>query len=253
MCRQVREKSLETELTAKMTDTIDVEGVRLGPSTDYVALLRRQLKYGSVWNEIGDPGPEEGIWRVFEAASGTPVEKGLVKAVTELLTDSDIDVRSGAVGLAQDYAEKMDPAELLQILERNQPLFEGIKPTDSRGDSPDLAWGLIRAMTANTGHNSHVLARLRKAAFDTENGFSVLGGLAADDPEWIIAQARAVVSNDPVKARIILANLPEGQSRERFVKALAGEPASFRQELVRVIADKVTSPAERERLRSILA
>jgi hypothetical protein len=235
-----------------MTDTIEVEGVRLGPATDYVALLRRQLKHGTVWNEIGDPGPEEGIWRLFEAASGTPIEKRLLDAVMELLTDADIDVRSGAVGLAQDYAEKMDPTALLQILERNQPLFDGIKPTDSRADSPDLAWGLLRALTANTGQDSHVLAALKKAAFDTENGSTVLGGLAADDPEWIIGQARHVVSNDPAKARIIMANLPRPQSRERFVKALAEESASFREELARIIADKVENPEERERLRSLL-
>jgi hypothetical protein len=234
-----------------MTDTIEVEGVRLGPATDYVALLRRQLRYGTVWNEVGDPGPEEGVWRVFEAASGTPIEKRLVEAVTELLTDPSVDVRSGAVGLAQDYAEKMDPTALLQILERNQALFDGIKATN-RADSPDLAWGLLRAMTANTGHDSGVLARLKKAAFDSEYGSTVLGGLAADDPEWTIAQARYLVSGDPLKARIILANLPSKQSRERFVRALAGEPASFREELIRVIGDKVENPAERERLKSIL-
>jgi hypothetical protein len=236
-----------------MTDTIEVGGVRLGPTTDYVALLRRQLKHGTVWNEIGDPGPEEGIWRVFDAASGTPIEKRLVDAVTELLTDADVSVRSGAVGLAQDFAEKMNPIALLQILERNRGLYDRIKPTDGRVDTPDLAWGLLRAMTANTGKDPHVLARLKRAAFDTENGSSVLGGLAADDPKWTIAQARHLVSNDPVKARIILANLPGEQSRQGFVRALAGEPASFRQQLIRVIADKVENPAERERLNSILA
>ena len=235
-----------------MADTIVVEGVPLGPSTDIAELLRRQLKYGSVWNEIGDPGPEEGIWRVFEAASGTPVEKKLVGAVVELLTDSDVNVRSGAVGLAQDFPEKMDPRVLLQILERNQTLFEGVKPTNSRADAPDLAWGLLQAMTANTGGDSSVLARLKKAAFDTENGFTVLGGLAADDPEWVIGQARSLVSDDPVKARIIIGNLPGSQPRERFVKALAGEPAPFREQLVRIIADKIENPAERERLKSIL-
>ncbi len=235
-----------------MTDTIEVEGVRLGPATDYVALLRRQLRYGTVWNEVGDPGPEEGIWRVFEAAAGTPIEKRLVEGVTELLTDPNVEVRSGAVGLAQDYAEKMDPTALLQILERNQPLFDGVKATN-RADSPDLAWGLLRAMTANTGHDPRVLARLRKAAFDSEYGSTVLGGLAADDPEWIIAQARHVVSSDPTKARIILANLPGEQSRERFVRAFAGEPASFRGQFIGVIADKVENPAERERLKSLLA
>jgi hypothetical protein len=46
------------------------------------------------------------------------------------------------------------------------------------------------------------MTRLKRAAFDTENGFSVLGGLAADDPEWIIAQARQVVSHDPMKAAL---------------------------------------------------
>jgi hypothetical protein len=146
----------------------------------------------------------------------------------------------------------MEPTELLQILERNQRLFEGVKPTGSRGDAKDLAWGLLQALTGNTGRDPRVLARLKKAAFDTENGFTVLGGLAADDPDWIIAQARHVVSDDPVKARIIMANLPGQQQRERFVKALAGGPASFREQLVRVIADKVESPAERERLNSVL-
>ena len=236
-----------------MTDTIGMESERLGPAADYVALLRRQLKYGTVWNEVGDPGPEEGVWRLFEATSGTPIEQRLVDAVTELLTDADVDVRSGAVALAQDYAEKMNPSTLLRILERNPALFDGIKPTDSRSDSPDLAWGLLRAMTANTGHDPQVVARLRTAAFDTENGSTVLGGLAADDPEWTIAQAQHLVSSDPTKARIIIANLPGEQSRERFVKALVGEPASLRQELVRVIADKITNSAERERLNSMLA
>ena len=235
-----------------MADTIEVEGVRLGPSTDYATLLRRQLKHGSVWNEVGDPGPEEGIWRVFDAASGTPVEKRLVNAVIELLTDSDVDVRSGAVGLAQDYAEKMDPTALLQILERNQSLFEGVKPTDSRADAPDLAWGLLQALTANTGKDSRVIARLKRAAFDTENGFTVLGGLAADDPEWIVAQAHNVVSADPIKAGIIVTNLPGAERREQFVKALAAEPAPFRKELMGIIADKVKNPTERERLNSIL-
>jgi hypothetical protein len=36
------------------------------------------------------------------------------------------------------------------------------------------------------------------------------------------------------------------------VKALAEESASFREELARIIADKVENPEERERLRSLL-
>ena len=236
-----------------MRDSVEIDGIRLGPATDLAALLRRQLKHGSVWNEVGDPGPEEGLWRVFDAAEGTAVEQRLLRTVVELLTDPDVEIRSGAVGLAQDYAEKLDPSVLLQILEKNPLLFEGVKPVGSRSDGPDLAWGLLHALTANTGRDPKVLARLKKAAFDVDNGFSVLGGLAADDPKWVVAQAAAVTGDDSEKARIILANLPTPQIRERFVRTMSGQPVTFKRALADVIGEEIKNLEERKRLAAILA
>src|SRR5438477_1367856 len=107
-------------------DKLVVDGVELGPSTDYVSVLRRQLKNGSVWNAVGDSGPEEGLWRVIDRAAGTTVASQLFSSLLALMTDTDVEVRSGAVGLALDYAEDLDPTSLLTLLRDHPSLYVGV-------------------------------------------------------------------------------------------------------------------------------
>lgn len=237
---------------SKLPDSFSFDGVQLGPSTDYVRLVREQLKSGSIWPS-GDSGAHQGIRRVIDAADGTSAERRLLDALLELLGDEDPAVRTGAVHLAWDYADKVDPEILLKALDDHPGLYEGVKPTDlPQSYMPDLAWGLIQAMNASPQPGAQVITRLRRAAEDPVNGFRVFGGLAAHDPDWLIDHASTLVSHQPVRARIILANLKTPKRREQFVRAIANEPAGFRQELVPIIAEKVKNPAERERLNSIL-
>ena len=238
---------------AGLPDSFSFDGVQLGPSTDYVELVREQLRSGSVWPS-GDSGPHQGVRRVIDAAEGTSAERHLLDALLELLGDEDIAVRSGAIHLAWDYADKVDAETLLHALNEHPGLYEGVKPVDlPESYMPDLAWGLIQAMNASPRPDGQVIARLRQAAEDPDNGFRVFGGLAAHDPDWLIDHAPALVSHQPVRARIILGNLKTPKQRERFVRALANEPANFRQELVGAIAEKVANSAEGERLKSIVA
>jgi len=233
-------------------DTLIVDGVELGPSTDYASLLRRQLKHGSIWNEVGDSGPEEGLWRVFDHAIGTGVARRLFAALLELMAESDAEVRSGAVGLALDYAENLDPAKLLALLTENPSLYIGVKPTGTRKGSPDLAWTLRQAMAGHTARNPEVIQYLRDASRDPDNGFRLLGGLALDDAEWIIKNAPEVVAGQNQRSRPILTNLRSASQRERFIQALAKEPKTFRNELLGLIDSKVKDPAEKEKLKGML-
>jgi hypothetical protein len=229
------------------------DGMQLGPSTDYLQLVREQLKNGSVWPS-GDSGPHQGVRRVIDAAEGTSVERRLLDALLKLLADEDTAVRTGAVHLAWDYADKVNPGILLQALNDHPSLYEGVKPIDlPQSYMPDLAWGLLQAMNASPRPDGQVIARLRMAAEDPVNGFRVFGSLAAHDPDWLIDHASALVSHQPLRARIVLGNLKRPKRREQFVRAMANEPASFREELVPIIAEKVKNPAERERLNLILA
>jgi hypothetical protein len=228
------------------------DGVQLGPSTDYVRLVREQLRNGSVWPS-GDSAPHQGVRRAIDAAEGTLAERRLLDAFLELLGDEDTAVRTGAVHLSWDYADKVNAEILLKALEDHPSLYEGVKPVDlPQTYMPDLAWGLISAMNASPRPDAQVIARLRRAAEDPINGFRVFGGLAAHDPDWLIDHASALVAHQPLRARIILGNLKTAKRREQFVRALANEPANFREELVGVIADKVPNSSERDRLNAIL-
>jgi hypothetical protein len=80
-----------------------------------------------------------------------------------------------------------------------------------------------------------------------------MGGLAADDPTWVLDRATKLVSGQPVRARIILANLKGPRRREQFVRALASQPADFRRELADVISEVVKDPNERQRLTALIA
>jgi hypothetical protein len=235
-----------------LPNNFEFDGVRLGPATDYVTLIRQQLTDGSVWPS-GDSGPSQGVRRAIDAADGTAAETSLLSALLELLADPDVAVRTAVTGLAWDYADKINPASLLKTLNDHPRLYEGVKPVGvAPSYMPDLAWGLIQAMNANPKPDAQVIARLRKAAQDPVNGFRVLGGLAAHDADWVIDNASTLISREPVRARIVLANLSTPKRREQFVRALAGEPADFRETLVGIIADKVRNTGERERLIAIL-
>jgi hypothetical protein len=233
-------------------DTLIVDGVELGPSTDYVSLLRRQLKNGSIWNEVGDSGPEEGLWRLFDHAAGTAVAARLFDALVDLLADTDVEVRSGAVGLALDYAEEIEPARLLAVLKQHPSMFIGVKPAGTRVGSPDLAWTLRQAIAGHSNRSPEVIQYLRDISRDPDNGVRILGGLALDDAEWIVKHAPEVVAGQTQRSRPILANLQSASLRERFIHALAKEPLSFRNELAALIDARVKDSAEKERLKAIL-
>jgi HEAT repeat protein len=194
------------------------------------------------------------LWHAVDAAKGTAIQDNLIDAIMRLLTDPDVEVRTRAIVMAQNYAPNIDPSALLSALRNHPKLYEGVKPEGvSESYMPDLAWGLIQAMNAEPKGNPEVIAVLRKAVEDPTNGFRVMGGLAAEDPTWVVDRATKLVSGQPVRARIILANLSGPRRREQFVRALADEPADFRRELVDIIGEVVKNPDERQRLAALLA
>jgi len=69
-----------------VSDTVTVGGIPLGPQTDLVSLLRRQMLEGSVWSVFRDQGPEEGLDWAMKAVKSTELESRMTDAVMQLLT-----------------------------------------------------------------------------------------------------------------------------------------------------------------------
>ena len=232
-----------------MSDEVIVNGVHVGLSTDLPALLKRQLIDGSVLAGRYDDSPEPGIWSLFAAAKGTALEQRLIEAVQSLLTDSDPRVRSGAVGLAQAYAEKFQAANLLRVLTAHRNLFEGI--TVKTGE-PDLGWGLLRAMAGSSNWSPEVTERLRSAALEFQNGSTVLAGLVSHDPDWAIQHAQEVVGGEPARANILLYRLKDPEQRERLIRAIPTESPQLREVMADAVSKEIKDPVEKQRLISLL-
>src|SRR5438445_3081133 len=233
-----------------MSNTVTVGGITLGPQTDLVSLLRRQMLEGSVWSVFRDQGPEEGLDWAMKAVQSTQLESRMPDAVMQLLTDSSPAVRSRAITLAKNFASRFSSPDLLKVLENHKELYEGVKPI-AGADEPDLAWGLLEAISQHPLSSNRVRDRLREAASDATNGSRLLAALTQDDTDWVMAHGVELITANPLNAEIILANLADAD-RPHFVEAFRNHPADLRRNLSTAIQASVDDPAEQRRLERLL-
>jgi len=233
-----------------MTNSVTVGGVTLGPETDLASLLRRQMLEGSVWSVFRDQGPEEGLNWAMKAVQGTELESRMTDAVMHLLSDSNPTVRSRAVTLAKNFASRFSSPHLLKFLQNRLELYEGVKPI-ADSDDPDLAWGLLEAISQHPLSSDQVRDRLRRATLDSTNGSRLLAALTQDDTDWVLANGVDLMMANPLNGEIILANLDKAQ-RARFVQAFRNQPAGLRRDLSTAIDSSVDDPAELRRLKDSL-
>jgi hypothetical protein len=238
-----------------MGEHIVFDGMAVSNSSEMAALLRRQLRSDILSGKTTDQGPEEAIWRLFHSIEGTSFEQVFVDALMQLLTDSDVAIRTSAVGLAQDVAENIDPGRLLALLDAHPTLFNNVDPKRSPGSDfqgDDLAWGLLRAIAGHPTSNDKVLSRLRTAATDPQNGALVLAGLTVSDPGWVLGNLKELIDQEPRRASIVLNNLTDPKQRQRFAAAASQTSARGRAAALDAVKEKVKDPDERKRLQSLL-
>jgi hypothetical protein len=182
----------------------------------------------------------------MKAVQATDLESRMTDAVMQLLTDSNPTVRSRAVTLAKNFASRFSSPDLLNLLKNHQQLYEGVKPM-ADSDDPDLAWGLLEAMSRHPLSSNQVRDRLRKAASDSTNGSRLLAALTQDDTDWVLAHGVELTTVNPLNAEIILANLADAD-RLQFVQAFRNEPEGLRRDLSTAIEGAIDDPNERRRL-----
>ncbi len=154
--------------------------------------------------------------------------------------------------LPQLYPERFDPGRLLTILD-STPAYRSRRRRLAAGDEyTPLGWQLLTAMAAHPKPPSRVRSRLRQLVLNRRHGAQILGGLSYLDPDWVIRHAGEVVQGGHYRPRVILVNLHNASQRERFSRALAKQPLRMRRRALAAIDERVTSPAERKRLRRLL-
>jgi hypothetical protein len=238
-----------------MGERMVFDGIELSDSSDMAALLRRQLSSGVLSGKTTDQGPEEAIWRLFRSIEGTHFEQVFEDALMQLLTDSDVAIRTAAVGLAQDFAENIDPGRLLGLLDADPALFNNVEPRGpARSDfqGRDLGWGLLRAIAGHPTSDDKVLSRLRAAAMDVKNGARVLAGLTVSDPGWVLRNLKELIDQEPWRASIVLNNLDDPAQRKDFAQAANQSSPRGRAAAVKAVNETIKDSGERTLLLSLL-
>jgi hypothetical protein len=230
---------------------ITVGGVALGPTTDFVALFRRQMLEGSIWSVFRDEGPEEGLDMAFHAVMGTQLEPAAVDAIVQLLVDPNKLVRMQAIVVAQNFGSHFDSAQLLSVMRQHSSLYEGIKH-HQHAIEPDLAWALLRAIAGNPTKDGAILKRLRTAAQDRKYGSLVLAGLTVSDPDWVLRNLKDLMDQQPRRASIVLNNLADPAKRQDFARAANQVSPGGRAAAIKAVKEKIKDPDERTLLLSLL-
>ena len=233
-----------------MSGSVNVGGVFLGPDSDLAGLLRKQMLEGSVWSVFRDQGPEEGLDLAMQEVRSTALEAPMTQAVVQLLTDSDVTVRTRAVWLAKTYATRFNSQELLALLDNRPDLFVGVKPAVG-SDPADLSWGLLQAMLGRPNASDEVRRRLHQAVLDPQNGPKLLAILTREDTDWVLDHAHELTMANPLNAGVILANL-NAKQRRHFVITFKKEADAIRQSIRSAIEGKVHDLSERTQLERLL-
>src|SRR2546430_1867507 len=109
-------------------EPIVVNGVSLGPQSDFLGMFRRALQGETVFPSKAAFGAEDGVVDVVEATQGSALAPRVREAIMTLLIDADPRVRAGAVMALGTFPNGFDGRVLLRMLDRQPNLFRGVAP-----------------------------------------------------------------------------------------------------------------------------
>lgn len=185
-------------------------------------LVRRQLEYGIVWNDAEDQDAVEGLSRAMRVSGAMGPAFG--RALADLLADPNLTVRTGAVGALQDFAHLVSAGRLAELLRDKPELYGNVKPQGYRlgfGELETAMYTLLgNSATAATRADPAAIEQLREGARKGQS--VVLPALARLDPDWLVRNARDIVSRQAIGG--VLIKLPSQAHREKVLKALAPWP-----------------------------
>lgn len=182
-------------------------------------LVRRQLEHGIVWNDEEDQDAVEGLCRAMRASGSMRPAFG--QALAELLADGNVTVRTGAVSALQDFEHLVDADRLAELLRDKPELYSNVEPQGYRLGFGELETAMYTLLgNAATQADSAAIEQLREGARKGQS--VVLPALARLDSDWLVQNARDVVSRKAIGG--VLIKLPSQVHREKVLKALAPWP-----------------------------
>ncbi|MEA2564700.1 MAG: hypothetical protein QOH06_6204 [Acidobacteriota bacterium] len=184
------------------------------------------MSYGRREVEGKDGRRAPSSWYAVEGLSQAMRGSGAMRpafgqALADLLVDGNIAVRTGAVSALQDFAQLAGADRLAELLRDKPELYSNVKPQGYRLGFGELETAMYALLgNAATQADSAAIEQLREGARKGQS--VVLPALARLDPDWLVRNARDVVSRKAIGG--VLIKLPSQAHREKVLKTLAPWP-----------------------------
>lgn len=185
--------------------------------------VRRQLEFGSVWQDRDSVDNYDGLVRALRG--GGSERAGMVEALAQCLTDVNLLVRSGAVAALPEVAIELGTVRLCTLVRHQLNLFRDVRPSIQLSIA-DLEEGMAQSIAkAAVPEDATAIEYLRQAVHRPW-GNCLLFRLAAIDSEWLLDHAAELVPKDYFGVLIPLT--PE--RRRRLIAAVGpfnGMPSEY--------------------------
>ena len=205
--------------------------------------VRRQLEFGSVWQDRDAVDNYDGLVRALR--DGGPDRKAMVEALAACLTDANLLVRSGAVAALPEVAVSLGAARLCEVVQQHQNLFRDVRPS-MRLSIADLEEGMAQNIAKAARSEDATAIEYLREAVHRPWGKCLLFRLAAIDGERLLEHAGELIPKDyfgvlipltPERRRRLIATLGpfHGMPPEYFWKQF---PQAQAEELKRLLSER---------------
>ncbi len=182
--------------------------------------IRKQLLDGEPWGDKNDIWPFEGLERQLQTSNPSKRAES-VAACQSLITDSDLQVRTGIVAILSEIAQDVGAEWIYSQLTNHPQLFVQAAPSGAKLRRPTLEKEILVAMAQVVKvTEANIIARLREEAQIPSWGSSILHTLAKVDSDWLVAHASEVVPHEVVSVLLPL----NSEQRRQLIAALAPWP-----------------------------
>lgn len=185
-----------------MSTTLRVDTEVFADDYDFEAFARRLLSGEAGGSLPTDQGPLDWVERAMPIVQGTRFEAILFGAFAACLSDHDPAVRLEALRLFEKFPNAPHAERVTELARTTRLLFQ------PDGDE-DLEFKLLRVVGARMSVGDEAAKQIGRDEATSKTGRPepLIAALTSYDPDWVIANAEAIVSTHPEVGSTILFNL----------------------------------------------
>jgi hypothetical protein len=216
---------------------IVVDNTTFDDSTDFEALALDVLRGGGGYGAFRDDiYPLDWINRAYSQVESSPYASRLAFGVAACLTAGDMLVRAQALVFFQSRPFAAGD-RITALVAGDRELFAGVD--DPIHSGTDLEWQLLAALAARIGpRDSRALELARAEVLRPGKAAPLIASLAQVEPDWVVANAEAIVRGTPQAGATILIQLqgrPDVLALGRLLAPLCHGDARFELDVSRFI------------------